>query len=136
MKWLWDSDLDALTAPSQVFHDDGQPLLYVVECDGDEWKASFEGVLLHRGSLEGCLATCKAEDEEPPLRADEVGGLTCERCGKAFDGFIGDTHCAACDKYGKCPICGAFAVSRERRPNGMDKCARGHVYPSREAVSE
>lgn len=33
-----------------------------------------------------------------------------------------------------CPVCGSFGVSRERRPNGNDKCAQGHVYPSRLAV--
>ncbi len=32
--------------------------------------------------------------------------------------------------YGTCPRCGSPGVSRERRPNGNDKCALGHVYPS------
>lgn len=36
--------------------------------------------------------------------------------------------------YGKCPICGQPGVSRERRPNGNDQCANGHVYPSADAV--
>lgn len=36
--------------------------------------------------------------------------------------------------YGKCPQCGAEGVERERRPNGNDKCANGHTYPSRSAV--
>lgn len=36
--------------------------------------------------------------------------------------------------YGYCPLCGAVGVSRERRPNGNDKCANGHTYPSLEAV--
>ena len=35
--------------------------------------------------------------------------------------------------YGRCPICGAAAVSRERRLNGNDKCANGHTYPSASA---
>ncbi len=38
--------------------------------------------------------------------------------------------------YGYCPLCGALGVSRERRPNGNDKCANGHTYPSRTAVSK
>ena len=36
--------------------------------------------------------------------------------------------------YGKCPICGANGKSRERRPNGNDRCENGHTYPSRNAV--
>lgn len=37
--------------------------------------------------------------------------------------------------YGYCPTCGEPGVTRERRPNGMDTCSRGHVYPSRDALS-
>lgn len=37
---------------------------------------------------------------------------------------------AAVSPYGRCPHCDSFAVSRERRPNGNDTCASGHVYPS------
>lgn len=38
--------------------------------------------------------------------------------------------------YGHCPRpgCGAAGVTRERRPNGNDRCARGHSYASRDAV--
>lgn len=36
--------------------------------------------------------------------------------------------------YGNCPKCGSKGVSRERRPNGNDKCANGHVYLSSEAI--
>ena len=36
--------------------------------------------------------------------------------------------------YGKCPTCGARGVFRERRPNGNDKCERGHEYPSASAI--
>lgn len=36
--------------------------------------------------------------------------------------------------YGFCPICGAKGHSRERRPNGNDKCEAGHTYPSKDAV--
>ena len=36
--------------------------------------------------------------------------------------------------YGKCPTCGANGVTRERRPNGNDKCERGHEYPSASAI--
>lgn len=38
--------------------------------------------------------------------------------------------------YGTCPKCGAPGVSRERRPNGNDRCANNHSYPSRNAVRE
>lgn len=37
--------------------------------------------------------------------------------------------------YGYCPRCQAPGVSRERRPDGNDRCAKGHVYPSRLAVA-
>lgn len=36
--------------------------------------------------------------------------------------------------YGYCPYCNSKGVSRERSPNGNDRCERGHVYPSRKAV--
>jgi hypothetical protein len=36
--------------------------------------------------------------------------------------------------YGHCPICGQPGVSRERRPDGNDTCAAGHVYPSAKAL--
>ncbi len=39
-------------------------------------------------------------------------------------------------KYGYCPQCGAPGVSRERRPNGRDTCARHHQYFSSEALKE
>lgn len=41
-----------------------------------------------------------------------------------------------CHPYGYCPICGAPGVMRERRPNGDDRCANGHTYPSKDAVME
>ncbi len=37
--------------------------------------------------------------------------------------------------YGVCPQCGSICSTRERRPNGNDTCVKGHVYPSRDAVS-
>lgn len=36
--------------------------------------------------------------------------------------------------YGTCPLCGSSVVSRERRPNGNDTCAKGHTYPSAHTV--
>ena len=32
--------------------------------------------------------------------------------------------------YGYCPLCQTPGVYRERRPNGNDRCGRGHEYPS------
>ena len=37
--------------------------------------------------------------------------------------------------YGYCPICGSPGKSRERRPNGNDKCHNGHTYPSHNATN-
>ena len=36
--------------------------------------------------------------------------------------------------YGYCPICGAHGQTRERRPDGYDRCTAGHLYPTGEAV--
>lgn len=36
--------------------------------------------------------------------------------------------------YGYCPRCGAAGLRRERSPNGNDRCANGHVYPSKTAL--
>jgi hypothetical protein len=38
--------------------------------------------------------------------------------------------------YGYCPICHAKGLSRERRPNGNDKCINGHTYPSSSSMLE
>lgn len=37
--------------------------------------------------------------------------------------------------YGYCPVCGGLGRSRERRPNGDDRCENGHVYPSSQALT-
>lgn len=37
--------------------------------------------------------------------------------------------------YGYCPTCGGLGLSRERRPNGNDRCENGHEYPSRSSVT-
>lgn len=39
-------------------------------------------------------------------------------------------------RYGHCPECGAIGIIRERRPDGNDTCARGHQYPSAQALTE
>lgn len=36
--------------------------------------------------------------------------------------------------YGYCPRCGAPAISRERSPNGMTTCEKGHRFPHRETL--
>ena len=37
--------------------------------------------------------------------------------------------------YGYCPACGGLGLSRERRPNGNDRCENGHEYPSSSSVA-
>lgn len=41
-----------------------------------------------------------------------------------------------CHSYGFCPTCGANGMLRERRIDGNDKCANGHTYPSKSALTE
>lgn len=36
--------------------------------------------------------------------------------------------------YGYCPKCSAIGASRERRPNGNDRCTAGHTYASASAL--
>lgn len=36
--------------------------------------------------------------------------------------------------YGFCPDCGHKGEMRERRPNGNDRCVKGHVYASKDAI--
>jgi hypothetical protein len=36
--------------------------------------------------------------------------------------------------YGYCPVCLSRGISRERRPDGDDRCEMGHYYPSRAAI--
>ena len=36
--------------------------------------------------------------------------------------------------YGFCPQCGSPGSTRERRPNGNDRCFNGHIYPTVAAV--
>jgi len=37
--------------------------------------------------------------------------------------------------YGYCPKCGAEGTARERRPDGNDICANGHIYKSRNSIT-
>ena len=37
--------------------------------------------------------------------------------------------------YGNCPVCGSPGISRERRPDGNDKCANGHLYKSSASIT-
>jgi hypothetical protein len=37
--------------------------------------------------------------------------------------------------YGYCPTCGGLGLSRERRPNGNDRCENGHEYQSSSSVA-
>lgn len=37
--------------------------------------------------------------------------------------------------YGICPFCKSPVVNRERRLNGNDTCAKGHVYPMTETTT-
>jgi hypothetical protein len=51
--------------------------------------------------------------------------------------LIGDTTTPIKDTralYGYCPICGGLGRSRERRPNGNDRCENGHSYASNLAL--
>jgi len=36
--------------------------------------------------------------------------------------------------YGYCPVCGEKGYLRERRIDGNDQCAKGHTYPSKNAL--
>lgn len=36
--------------------------------------------------------------------------------------------------FGFCPHCSSRSVSREKRPDGNDRCEKGHVYPSSSSV--
>ena len=36
--------------------------------------------------------------------------------------------------YGVCPTCMKPGISRERRPDGNDRCMSGHTYPSKSAI--
>ncbi len=38
--------------------------------------------------------------------------------------------------YGRCPICNAPGIIRERRMDGNDTCKNGHKYPSKDASIE
>lgn len=57
--------------------------------------------------MNGCKTKCEDCPDEPPQTEQEPVAV-----------------------YGYCPECNAKGVMRERRPNGNDKCANGHTYPS------
>ena len=38
-------------------------------------------------------------------------------------------------QYGNCPVCGSPGISRERRPDGNDKCSNGHLYKSSASIT-
>jgi len=74
---------------------------------------------------------------------DQTALELCGVCG--WKTLIPDDGCLNCERaqpaqepvamYGRCPMCGAKVVNRERRLNGNDLCASGHIYPSRDSTT-
>lgn len=70
LNWEWHSDSDSLIAASTVWHDDESPLEYAIDkLDASNWRAMFEGSVLHAGTLEDCMASCRKCDDEAILAA-------------------------------------------------------------------
>ena len=87
--------------------------------------------------LNGCKAiTAIKEALAQPEQYDQTALELCNSCG--WKTLIPNDVCLNCERaqpepmavYGYCPQCGAKGAMRERRPNGNDKCANGHTYPS------
>ena len=81
-------------------------------------------------------ALAQTQEPVPPPWWPAVENILTEYGLQAID-FVADFKQALAQTqelvavYGYCPECGAKGVMRERRPNGNDKCANGHTYPSR-----
>ena len=69
----------------------------------------------------------EAQLEQEPFQPDWANFEEGRKVGRAEALEDGQKPVAV---YGYCPQCGAKGVMRERRPNGNDKCANGHTYPS------
>ena len=83
----------------------------------------------------GKQALAQTQEPVPPPWWTAVENILNEYGLQAID-FVADFKQALAQTqepvavYGYCPECGAKGVMRERRPNGNDKCANGHTYPS------
>jgi len=66
LKWELE-DCEAIVAPSR-YMDDDSPLCYRVEPDGapsmPQWTATFEGAVLHTGSLLCCVLACEFDNDK------------------------------------------------------------------------
>ena len=88
----------------------------------------------------GKQALAQTQEPVPPPWWTAVENILNEYGLQAID-FVADFKQALAQTqepvaiYGYCPECGAKGVMRERRPNGDDKCANGHTYPSSTSTS-
>lgn len=76
------------------------------------------------------------DDDELTAFHDRAAAAWERDMAPARDAIVKALQDGAVDKgYGLCPMCGAPGVIRERRPDGDDTCANGHVYPARSSVN-
>jgi hypothetical protein len=99
---------------------------------------ALETLMIERGSIyEKAIAALKERLAQP----EPIQSLQCFHCQDTIATLNGKVMRLLAERkeqepvavYGYCPTCGAKGVMRERRPNGNDKCANGHTYPSSKA---
>ena len=97
-----------------------------------------QSIITYQGECSWCgerEALAQTQEPVPPPWWPAVENILTEYGLQAID-FVADFKQALAQTqelvavYGYCPECGAKGVMRERRPNGNDKCANGHTYPS------
>ena len=71
--WLKQEMYNYLVAEHPLFHDEGIPLLYKIECpeyeSTDLWIAEFEGSIIYKGCLDECILKCQ-EDANQEIREE------------------------------------------------------------------
>jgi hypothetical protein len=94
-------------------------------------------------AIKQALAAPAQPEQEPVYHLRQYGDVTKEQLDRYIE--TGDINPPAAHPpqrteqepvavYGYCPECEAKGVMRERRPDGNDKCAKGHTYPSSKAA--
>lgn len=71
--------------------------------------------------------------QNPVANADDEGPVRPERFIES-DPKASETGTRHDSPYGYCPECGMPGETRERRPNGNDRCGHGHTYPTRDRL--
>jgi hypothetical protein len=84
-------------------------------------------------AIKECKAALEANEFNPDWDTQAVLTEEIQRMAKRIEELEAKDEPVAI--YGYCPTCNAKGVSRERHPDGSDRCTNGHTYKSKDALT-